>query len=240
MLVGTHQDDEICKEESYKENLTASIVSKYAAKYPNICSLRLVGGDGSNIEVVKSELERVLSEYMQLTLLDRKLPKKFFELERLIRQESKMRIPPLLAKEEYDSFAKLCLIEGAEELQSVTSFLCIQGVLYRFPAIPQVFNASYFSHSYISITASRHSGTLPYVAMGHRGVSPSKEFGVKERTSLRSESGQYVGRSQIRFAASELYPATIGSLGDRIQTRRNRRASQTADLSRGQLRQQDS
>jgi len=174
MLVGTHQDDEICKEESYKENLTASIVSKYAAKYPNICSLRLVEADGSNIEVVKYELERVLSEYMQLTLLDRKLPKKFFELERLVRQESKMRIPPLLSKEEYETFAKLCLIEGAEELQSVTSFLCIQGALFRFHAIPQVFKA--FSHSYISITASRHSGTLPYVAMGHRGVSPSKEF----------------------------------------------------------------
>ena len=174
MLVGTHQDDELCKAESYKENLTASIVSKYAAKYPNICSLRLVEADGSNIEVVKYELERVLSEYMQLTLLDRKLPKKFFELERLVRQESKMRIPPLLSKEEYETFAKLCLIEGAEELQSVTSFLCIQGALFRFHAIPQVFKA--FSHSYISITASRHSGTLPYVAMGHRGVSPSKEF----------------------------------------------------------------
>lgn len=138
MLVGTHQDDELCKAENYQQNLLTSIASKYAPKYPNICSLRLVGADGENAETVQSELERVLSEHLQSTMLERRLPKKFFELDRIIKQEGRLRNSPLITKDEYTSLARLCLIQETEELQNATSFLRIQGSLCVFTDKEQV------------------------------------------------------------------------------------------------------
>jgi hypothetical protein len=75
------------------------------------------------------------------------IPSNYLELEKLLVNQSKERMPPIMSWSEYRSLAKLCLIEREHDLLAATSLLHNFGSLVHFPNDEKVHTHTTHTHT---------------------------------------------------------------------------------------------
>jgi hypothetical protein len=85
---------------------------------------------GQGIEQLLAELKDLVAKQEHI---GQALPTNYLELEKILVGMPKERMPPILPWSEYESLARLCLVEQEHDLRAATSLLHNLGSIVHFP-----------------------------------------------------------------------------------------------------------
>jgi len=104
---------------------------RFCQRFPNVVGIHFVScATGQGIEQLLAELKDLVAKQEHI---GQALPTNYLELEKILVGMPKERMPPILPWSEYESLARMCLVEQEHDLRAATSLLHNLGSIVHFP-----------------------------------------------------------------------------------------------------------
>lgn len=129
IIVATHIDDPICTKEYLNETIKA-IENKYFQQFPsiqNVCPVSCKSGHG----ILELNLW-IQSIVLRQKFMGEIIPKTFAELEKLVKQEKKKIVPPVVSWKELEAMGVMCNIKSSNTLFTAAQWLHNLGTIINF------------------------------------------------------------------------------------------------------------
>jgi hypothetical protein len=86
-----------------------SLNKRFCQRFPNVVSIHFVScSTGQGIDLLLADLKEIVAKQEHI---GQALPANYLELEKILVNLPKERMPPILPWSEYQSLARLCLVE---------------------------------------------------------------------------------------------------------------------------------
>ena len=116
--MGTHLDDPKCTSD-YVFEMTEQMVNKYGDRFPNIKQIVAIDAT-KNVTNLKDALKNVANE---LPTMGEPMPQSYVELEKLLIEERKEKVPPIISWKEWVHLGSIASISDPSTLLRATNFL---------------------------------------------------------------------------------------------------------------------
>jgi hypothetical protein len=122
---------------------------RHCAQFSNVVDIHFVScANGKGVDQLQAHLQTLIARQDHI---GQPLPSNYLELEKHLASQAKERMPPIVSWTEYRAMARLCLIDGEQDLLTATSLLHNFGSLVHFPNDEKVKNPIfYYSYYYIN------------------------------------------------------------------------------------------